>query len=50
MLLAADRACYVAKRTGRARVVTAGEAAALPETVSIPPPTPVDDLDGILPS
>lgn len=50
MLLAADRACYVAKRTGRARVVTAAEAAALPETVSIPPPTPVDDLDGILPS
>jgi diguanylate cyclase (GGDEF)-like protein/excisionase family DNA binding protein len=50
ILLAADRACYVAKRTGRARVVTAAEAAALPGSVPIPPPTPVDDLEGLPPS
>ena len=51
VLLAADRACYVAKRTGRARVVTAAEGQALPDSVPIPPPTPVDELiDGVQPS
>ncbi len=44
LLLAADRACYVAKRSGRARVVTAAEGQALPGSVPIPPPTPVDEL------
>jgi diguanylate cyclase (GGDEF)-like protein len=50
LLLAADRACYMAKRTGRARIVTAPEASVLPDSVPIPPPTPVDDLDTIPPS
>jgi diguanylate cyclase (GGDEF)-like protein len=48
ILLAADRACYVAKRAGRARVVTAQEALALPDSVPIPPPTPVDDPGDII--
>ena len=43
LLLAADRACYVAKRSGRARLVTAAEAEALPAETQIPPPTPMDD-------
>jgi len=44
LLLAADRACYVAKRSGRARIVTAAEALELPDSVPIPPPTPVDAM------
>ncbi|MEA2622636.1 MAG: hypothetical protein QOH61_1546 [Chloroflexota bacterium] len=43
ILLAADRACYVAKRNGRSRAVTAAEALALAGDVLPQPPTPVDD-------
>ncbi len=46
ILLAADRACYVAKRSGRARLVTAADALELPDSVPIPPPTPVDVVSG----
>jgi diguanylate cyclase (GGDEF)-like protein/excisionase family DNA binding protein len=42
MLLAADRACLVAKRSGRDRVVTAVEGRALGEEVPLQEPTPVD--------
>lgn len=43
ILLAADRACYVAKRNGRNRAVTATEALALAGDVLPDGPTPVDD-------
>jgi len=46
ILLAADRACYVAKRSGRARLVTAADALELPDSEPIPPPTPVDVVLG----
>jgi diguanylate cyclase (GGDEF)-like protein len=42
VLLAADRACLVAKRTGRDRIVTAAEGRALAADTSLQPPTPVD--------
>ena len=42
ILLAADRACYVAKGTGRGRVVTAAEGLALAAELSLQEPTPVD--------
>ncbi|MGH2511530.1 MAG: GAF domain-containing protein [Candidatus Limnocylindrales bacterium] len=42
VLLAADRACYVAKRTGRARIATAAEGLALAAEFSLQQPTPVD--------
>ena len=42
VLLAADRACYVAKRGGRDRVATAAEGLALAAELSLQPPTPVD--------
>jgi diguanylate cyclase (GGDEF)-like protein len=42
VLLAADRACYVAKRGGRDRIATAAEGLALAAEVSLQPPTPVD--------
>jgi diguanylate cyclase (GGDEF)-like protein len=42
VLLAADRACYVAKRTGRARIATAAEGLALAAEFSLQEPTPVD--------
>jgi diguanylate cyclase (GGDEF)-like protein len=42
VLLAADRACYVAKRGGRDRVATAAEGLALAAEFSLQPPTPVD--------
>ncbi len=43
ILLAADRACYVAKRNGRNRAVTSGEALALAGDVLPEGPTPVDE-------
>jgi diguanylate cyclase (GGDEF)-like protein len=42
VLLAADRACYVAKRTGAGRVATAAEGLELAAEVSLQEPTPVD--------
>jgi hypothetical protein len=42
MLLAADRACYVAKRSGRDRIATATEGLALAAEFLPMPPTPVD--------
>ena len=42
ILLAADRACYVAKRTGRDRIATAAEGLALAAEFSLQQPTPVD--------
>ena len=42
MLLAADRACFVAKRTGRDRIATAAEGLALAAEFSLQEPTPVD--------
>ncbi len=41
VLLAADRACYVAKRSGRDRVATADEGRAV-TAFSLQAPTPVD--------
>jgi diguanylate cyclase (GGDEF)-like protein/excisionase family DNA binding protein len=42
VLLAADRACFVAKRSGRARIATAAEGLALAAEFSLQEPTPVD--------
>jgi len=42
VLLAADRACFVAKRTGRGRVATAEEGLSLASEFSLQAPTPVD--------
>jgi len=42
VLLAADRACFVAKNHGRDRVVTAAEGLALSAAVSLQEPTPID--------
>jgi len=42
VLLAADRACFVAKRSGRGRVATAAETAALADEFTLSKPTPVD--------
>lgn len=42
ILLAADRACFVAKRDGRDRVATAAEGLALAAEFSLQEPTPVD--------
>ena len=42
VLLAADRACFVAKRGGRDRVATAAEGLALAAEFSLQAPTPVD--------
>jgi diguanylate cyclase (GGDEF)-like protein len=42
VLLAADRACFVAKREGRDRIVTAAEGLALASELSLQAPTPVD--------
>jgi diguanylate cyclase (GGDEF)-like protein/excisionase family DNA binding protein len=42
VLLAADRACFVAKRRGRGRVATAQEGLALAAEFTLSEPTPVD--------
>jgi diguanylate cyclase (GGDEF)-like protein len=42
LLLAADRACFVAKRSGRDRVATAAEGMVLAAEYSLPAPTPID--------
>ena len=42
ILLAADRACFVAKRRGRGRVATALEGLALAGEFTLSEPTPVD--------
>ena len=42
VLLAADRACFVAKHNGRDRVVTAAEGLALSDAISLQEPTPID--------
>jgi diguanylate cyclase (GGDEF)-like protein len=42
VLLAADRACYVAKRRGRDQIATAEEGLALAGELTLPAPTPFD--------
>jgi diguanylate cyclase (GGDEF)-like protein/excisionase family DNA binding protein len=42
VLLAADRACFVAKRSGHGRIATADEGRALAAEFSLQEPTPVD--------
>jgi diguanylate cyclase (GGDEF)-like protein/excisionase family DNA binding protein len=42
ILLAADRACFVAKRTGRGLIATADEGLAMAGDISLQRPTPVD--------
>ena len=42
VLLAADRACFVAKHNGRDRVATAEEGLALSDAFSLQEPTPID--------
>ena len=42
ILLAADRACFVAKRGGRDRIATAAEGLALAAEFSLQAPTPID--------
>ncbi len=49
VLLAADRACYVAKRDGRDRIATAAEGLALAAEISLQEPTPVDPVDSVGP-
>ena len=44
VLLAADRACFVAKRTGGGRVATAAEGLALAGELTLQTPTPIDPL------
>jgi diguanylate cyclase (GGDEF)-like protein/excisionase family DNA binding protein len=48
ILLAADRACYVAKRTGRDRIATAIEGLALAAEFALSAPTPVDQPTTVL--
>jgi predicted signal transduction protein with EAL and GGDEF domain len=42
VLLAADRACFVAKRRGRGQVATASEGLAIASEFELSEPTPVD--------
>ncbi len=42
ILLAADRACFIAKRSGRDRIATADEGLAIAAEFSLQEPTPVD--------
>jgi diguanylate cyclase (GGDEF)-like protein/excisionase family DNA binding protein len=44
VLLAADRACFVAKRSGGGRVATAAEGLALAGSMTLQTPTPIDPL------
>jgi diguanylate cyclase (GGDEF)-like protein len=44
VLLAADRACFVAKRSGGGRVATAAEGLALAGELTLQTPTPIDPL------
>jgi len=44
VLLAADRACFVAKRSGGGRVATAAEGLALAGAMTLQTPTPIDPL------
>jgi diguanylate cyclase (GGDEF)-like protein len=44
VLLAADRACFVAKRTGGGRVAAAAEGLALAGELTLQTPTPIDPL------
>ena len=45
ILLAADRACFVAKRTGSGLIATADEGLAIAREFSFKAPTPIDTLD-----
>jgi diguanylate cyclase (GGDEF)-like protein/excisionase family DNA binding protein len=47
ILLAADRACFVAKRGGRDRIATAAEGLALAAEFSLQEPTPVDPVEPV---
>jgi diguanylate cyclase (GGDEF)-like protein len=47
VLLAADRACFVAKRAGRDRIATAAEGLALAAEFSLQEPTPVDPIEPV---
>ena len=47
ILLAADRACFVAKRGGRDRIATAAEGLALAAEFSLQEPTPVDPIESV---
>ena len=50
VLLAADRACYVAKRTGNGRIATAAEGLEQAAEVELQAPTPVDPPSLAIPS
>jgi diguanylate cyclase (GGDEF)-like protein/excisionase family DNA binding protein len=45
ILLAADRACFVAKRTGPGLIATADEGLAIAEEFAFKAPTPIDGVD-----
>ena len=47
VLLAADRACFVAKRRGRAEIATADEGLALAGELALQAPTPFDPLEPV---
>ncbi|HUQ77272.1 MAG TPA: GAF domain-containing protein [Patescibacteria group bacterium] len=46
ILLAADRACFVAKRTGTGLIATADEGLAIAREFSLQAPTPIDTIGG----
>jgi diguanylate cyclase (GGDEF)-like protein len=47
ILLAADRACFVAKRRGRDQIATAAEGLALAADFTLSEPTPMDPVDPV---
>ena len=47
ILLAADRACFVAKRRGRDQIATAAEGLALAADFTLSEPTPMDPMDPV---